>query len=150
MATTPLSAIRELHENDETIKQYISQGVWYALAPDKLDITQGGVLVLEHQGTIQDKTTESVMERTRINLLYFYNDLRLLDEIVVPWAVAAFDDSEDETKAPVLSISGVNLISVDVAEDEPIIMGVEAYQDKNGNNVYSATVPLVIWTEKPL
>lgn len=149
MATTPLSAIRELHENDETIKQYISQGVWYALAPDKLDITQGGVLVLEHQGTVREKDTEAVRERTRVNLLYFYTDLRLLDEIVVPWAVAAFDDGEDETKAPVLSIVGVNLISVDIAEDEPIIMGVEAYQDKNGNNVYSATVPLVIWTEKP-
>ena len=89
------------------------------------------------------------MERSRINLLYFCNDMRLLDEIVVPWAVAAFDDAEDQTKAPVLSINGANIVSVDVAEDDQIIMGVEAYRDKNGNNVYSATVPIAILTEKP-
>lgn len=149
MATTPLSAVKEIHQNDETISQYISQGVWYALAPDQIDITAGGILVLEHQGTTREKTTESIMERTRINLLYFCNDMRLLDEIVVPWAVAAFDDAEDQTKAPVLSINGANIVSVDVAEDDQIIMGVEAYRDKNGNNVYSATVPIAILTEKP-
>jgi len=149
MALTPLSAVKEIHENDETISQYISQGVWYALAPDQIDITAGGILVLEHQGTTREKTTESIMERTRINLLYFCNDMRLLDEIVVPWAVAAFDDAEDQTKAPVLSINGANIVSVDVAEDDQIIMGVEAYRDKNGNNVYSATVPIVILAEKP-
>lgn len=149
MALTPLSAVKEIHENDETIKQYISQGVWYALAPDQLDITEGGILVLEHQGMTREKTTESVMERTKINLLYFAYDLRLLDEIIVPWAVAAFDDGEDETKSPVLSINGCNIVSVDIAEDDQIIMGLEAYRDKNGNNVYSATVPIAILTEKP-
>ena len=74
---------------------------------------------------------------------------RLLDEIIVPWAVAAFDDAEDQTKAPVLSTNGCNIVSVNIAEDDPIIMGLEAYRDKNGNNVYSATVPLVILIEKP-
>lgn len=149
MATTPLSAVKEIHQNDETISQYISQGVWYAVAPDQIDITAGGLLVLEHRGTVREKTTESVMERTKINLLYFYSDLNLLDEIIVPWAVAAFDDAEDQTKGPVLSINGCNIVSVDIAEDDPIIMGLEAYRDKNGNNVYSATVPLAILTEKP-
>jgi len=149
MATTPLSAVKEMHENDETITQYISQGIWYATAPDQIDITAGGLLILEHKGTVREKTTESIMERTEINLLYFTYDLRLLDEIIVPWAIAAFDDSEDETKSPVLSIDGCNIVSADIAEDDQIIMGLEAYRDKNGNNVYSATVPIVILAEKP-
>lgn len=149
MATTPLSAIKEVHENDETIGKYISQGVWYALAPDNLDITQGGVLVLDHQGTLREKTTESVHEKTRINLIYFYNDLAVLDQFVVPWAVTAFDDSDDETSAPVISIAGSSVIACDIADDSPIQMGVEAFRDKHGNSVFSATVPLLIWTERP-
>lgn len=149
MATTPMSAIKEVHLNDEAIQKYISQGIWYALAPDNLDITQGGILVLDYQGNVREKTTESVQEKTRINLIYFHTSLETLDEYIVPWVVATFDDSDDVTSAPVLSISGASVISCDIAEDEPIQMGVEAYRDKQGNSVFSATVPLVIWTEKP-
>ena len=109
MANTPLSAVKEIHQNDETISQYISQGVWYAVAPDQIDITSGGLLVLEHRGTVREKTTESVMERTKINLLYFCNDMRLLDEIIVPWAVAAFDDAEDQTRGRYYLSTGVIL-----------------------------------------
>lgn len=148
MAATPLSAVREVHNNDETITQYISQGVWYSLAPDNLDITAGGVLVLQHKGMVREKTTESVQEITRLDLIYFHTSLETLDQYVVPWAIAAFDDQEDVVDG-VISIDGAGMISCDIAEDEPIQMGVEAAKDKNGNNVFSATVPLKIWYERP-
>lgn len=153
MAATPLAAIKEVHQNDETVSQYISQGVWYSLAPDNLDITQGGILVLEHQGMVRSKEeTETIHETTRINLIYFYNQLEALDQFVVPWCIAAFDDSEAEVEgnaSPVLSIDDASTVSVDIADDEPIRMGVEAYRDKNANNVFSATVPLRITVVKP-
>lgn len=152
MAATPLAAVKEIHENDETVAQYISQGVWYSLAPDNVDITQGGILVLEHQGMVRSKEeTETIHETTRINLIYFYNNLEVLDEFVVPWAIAMFDDSEDieGNGSPVFSIDGASSVSVDIADEEPIQMGVEVYRDKNNNNVFSATVPLKIWVVKP-
>lgn len=147
-ASTPLAAIKEAHNNDETITQYISQGVWYSVAPDNLDISAGGVLVLQHKGMVREKTTESVQETTKVDLIYFYNQLEKLDEYIVPWCLATFDDGED-IQGGVISIDGATLISCDIAEDEPIQMGVEASKDKQGNNVFSATVPLVIKIERP-
>lgn len=148
MAATVLAAIKEMHNNDETVQVYISQGVYYAVAPDSLDITDGGVLVIDHQGTTREKTTESVNEVTEVDLIYYYNTLEDLDQYVVPWVIAAFDDSEDSDSNGVLSIDGAFSVSVDVAQDKPIQMGLEATMDKQGNNVFSATIPLRVWVER--
>jgi len=149
MAATVLASIKEMHNNDETVRKYITQGVYYAVAPDSLDITQGGVLVINHQGTTREKTTESVMEITDVDLIYYYNQLEDLDQYVVPWAIAAYDDQEDAQDGGVLSIDGANSVSVDVAEEKPIQMGLEATSDKAGNNVFSVTIPLRVWVERP-
>lgn len=148
MAATVLAAIKEIHNNDETVQEYISQGVFYAVAPDSLDITQGGLLVINHQGMSREKTTESVMEVTDVDLIYYLNSLEDLDQYVVPWAIALFDDSEDAQSSGTLSIDGTNSVSVDIAQDKPIQIGPEATCDKAGNNVFSATIPLRVQVER--
>lgn len=146
MATTALSAIKEVHESDETIKQFVSQGVFYSIAADNLDLSAGGVLVIQLKAYTRDKTTESVQETTRCDLLYFHNSFETLDQFVVPWAMVAFDDQEEA--GAMLSIDGATTISTDIAEDEPITGGVESSRDKQGNNVFSMTIPLKIWVER--
>lgn len=148
MAATVLAAIKEMHNNDETVREYISQGVFYAVAPDSLDITQGGLLVINHQGFSREKTTESVMETTDVDLIYYLNSLEDLDQYVVPYAIALFDDSEDAEASGVLTIDGANSVSVDIAQDKPIQMGLEATCDKAGNNVFSATIPMRVLVER--
>jgi len=147
MATTALAAIKEVHETNAVVNQYISQGVWYSVAPENLDISAGGVMVIQLKGYTRDKTTESVQETTRVDLMFFHNDFATLDQLITPWVLAAFDDQEEGTS--VLSIDGATTISTDVAEDEPITGGVEAAKDKLGNNVFSMTFPLKIWVERP-
>ena len=147
MAATVLAALKNAHSTDTLIGQYITQGIYLASAPDNIDISTGGLVVINHKGTTREKSTESILETTRVELVYFYNELETLDQIVVPWAIAAFEDDEANDRQ-VLSIDGQFLISADVAEDEPIVMGVESMRDKNGQTVFSAVVPLVVVTSR--
>lgn len=146
MALTVLAALKILHETDDTIGKYITQGVYMSAAPDSLDISQGGVLILDHNGEDREKIdTNTVQETTQINLIYSYASLEILDQYVVPWAKELFDDSEDDTGG-VLSIDGAFVQSVDISG--VIRMGLEAATDKLGNNIFSATIPLTVVVNK--
>ena len=141
MANTVLSALKELHESDESITQHISEGVFYQVCPDRLDLSEGGALVLDFKEMTwknENFSTEYVRPRVRVDLLYFHYSLETLDQLILPWVRQRFDDIEG-----LVLLEGTEVWSVDVCpEGESIRMGLEHEKTKDGKNMFSLLVPL--------
>ena len=139
MANSILGGMRELLLANSELERYrvrftdlTRTSIYLQAAPQGLDLTGGIVIVLEDLSNLTDRTTESRMFESNINIIFFGTDPDLLVETILPLLFDILDDEESRYKVNQHEVHNCEILNFRLMLEEGL--------DGAGNNIYALSV----------